>query len=363
MNRTIAKKILLGPLDWGLGHTTRCIPLAQHLQQLGATVFFAGTAAQIAFFRKSVPDIQPLLLEGYGVTYAQTRRGFLPHLLKQLPHIFRCIRREHLWLDQMVQHYGFDGILSDNRYGLWHSRIPSVFITHQPGLQTGLGNGTNHLFAQFHQRLMRRFGAVWLVDRSESTGLSGALAHPSVLPEQARYIGLLSQFAAPDSTPSRKAGILILLSGPEPQRTLLSNRLWQQVQGFHQQVIFVEGRADAPERRAAGSVWWFAQLNAAELMPFMQSAAYVVCRSGYSTLMDAAVLGLSLVLIPTPGQTEQEYLGRELFRNGQALCYRQESFDLQKALEAAATFPFRPLGIPEDAHAFKAPLDAWYRQL
>jgi UDP:flavonoid glycosyltransferase YjiC (YdhE family) len=346
-----------------LGHTTRCIPLARHLLRLGATVFVAGTAAQTAFFRKSVPEVQALPLEGYQVTYARTRQGFLPHLLKQLPRIFTCIRREHQWLNQMAEQHGFEGILSDNRYGLWHPRIPSVLITHQPGLKTGLGRRADQVFAPLHQRLMRRFKAIWLVDVPEAPGLSGELAHPARLPSQAQYIGPLSQFEAPAATASKSDRILILLSGPEPQRTLLSNQLWQQAQHLEQPVVFVEGRADVPERTATDQIRWFARLSAPELLPLMQSAAYIVCRSGYSTLMDAAVLGLKLILIPTPGQTEQEYLGVQWFRNGQALCYQQETFELQAALKTATTFSFQPLDQPDDARRFEPILEAWYQSL
>lgn len=367
MTQISGKKILLAPLDWGLGHTTRCLPLARHLQTLGAGLYFAGTESQISFFRKSVPEATFLPLEGYGIRYSQTRRGFMPTLLRQLPGIFQTIRREHQWLLQAAEEHRFQGILSDNRYGLWHPQIPSVFLTHQPSLKTGFGPAADAVFARLHQSLMRHFGGIWLVDNPAFPGLSGDLAHPTVLPPNACYIGLLSQFEegkisgnfAPEN------GLVILLSGPEPQRGILSQKLWEQVKEFPEMPIaFIEGRPDAPERAPISpNLRWFAQLDATALAPLLQSARYVISRSGYSTLMDAAVLGLKLILIPTPGQTEQEYLGKTLFRDQKALCFRQEDFSLREALEDAARFPFLPLGNPEDAWRFVPVLEDWYNRL
>ncbi len=387
MTHPSEKKILLSPLDWGLGHTTRCIPLARHLLGMGARVFFAGTETQIAFFRKSFPEISFLPLRGYKVRYSQTRRGFMPHLLRQLPGIFKTIRHEHEWLLREAAKHRFDGILSDNRYGLWHPEIPSVFLTHQPGLKTGFGAGADALFARLHQGLMQNFREIWLVDIPEKPGLSGALAHPSLLPPNARYIGLLSQFtdskwalhSVAPLPPEAEAGgeasgnpfsspqnaLVILLSGPEPQRSILSQKLWEQIAGFPEMpVVFIEGRADAPQRTAiSGNIRWQAQADAATLRPLLQGVQYVISRSGYSTLMDAAVLGLRLILIPTPGQTEQEYLGQMLLRDQKALCFRQEDFCLKNALEAAEKFPFLPLGFPENARQFVPVLEAWYGRL
>ena len=362
-----AKKILLSPLDWGLGHTTRCLPLARQLQTLGAQLYFAGTETQIAFFRKSAPEATFLPLEGYNVRYAQSRQGFMPKLLRQIPGIFQSIRREHEWLLETAEKHHFDGILSDNRYGLWHPKIPSVLLTHQPGLKTGFGRAADAFFARFHQRLMRRFRDIWLVDFPEFPGLSGDLAHPSVLPQNSRYIGLLSQFEKPEISGNFPAsnGLVILLSGPEPQRSILSQKLWEHVKEFPEiPVVFIEGKADAPERRPVSpNLRWLAQLDAAALAPLLQSVRYVISRSGYSTLMDAAVLGLKLILIPTPGQTEQEYLGRMLFQDEKALCFRQEDFKLKAALEAAKEFPFLPMLKKEDAWLFISVLERWYHSL
>ncbi len=286
----------------------------------------------------------------------------MPKLLKQFPRIFRTIQQEHKWLLQTAKTHGFDGVVSDNRYGLWHPKTPTVFLTHQPGLKTGLGYFTDRIFARLHQRMMRRFEEVWIVDKPESPGLSGALAHPDFLPKNARYVGLLSQFEKAQKAVAKNT-LLILLSGPEPQRSILSEKLWQQVQNCPLPVVFVEGKADAPKRLSTHNIRWEAQLDASALLPVLQSARYVVCRSGYSTLMDATVLNLELLLIPTPGQTEQEYLGALLHQKQQALCYRQEDFSLKTALTEAAGFPFLPLGKAEDAHLFRRALEEWYKQI
>ncbi len=331
----------MAPLDWGLGHTTRCIPLLRHLRLLGADVLFAGTVSQHRFVQSQLPDVECLPLQGYNVTYARTGHGFLPKLLSQLPRLQRTIRAEHRWLEALAAQRPIDGVLSDNRYGLWHPKIPSVILTHQLRVRTGLGNLADGIFQKLHYRLLDRFGACWVVDIPESPGLSGLLAHPALMPQNARYIGPLSQFEGATG-PVAKKHLLILLSGPEPQRTLLSDLLWPQALELGLPVVFVEGKRDAPQRDSTATVQWRAQTGGDELRDLLQAASYTVCRSGYSTLMDAAILNARLIVVPTPGQTEQAYLGQQLQANNRVLCHRQDRFSLQEALAAAQRQPYEP---------------------
>ncbi|RYD55536.1 MAG: glycosyl transferase family 28 [Sphingobacteriales bacterium] len=357
------KKILVAPLDWGLGHTTRCAPIIRHLLHAGHDVTVAGNAAQTNWLSGSFPGIRTIPLDGYNIRYGRTRRGLIGSILRQIPHILKTISREHQWLLQVQKDEQFDGIISDNRYGLHHPEVPSVIMTHQLQIHTGMGLAADSLLRSMHYRYLQRFSECWVVDVPGQPNLSGSLAHPPVMPANGKYIGLLSQLD-PARQQAAEKHLLVLLSGPEPQRSLLSDLLWQQVQGYDGSVAFVEGGDDISSRTSIPShITYYTRITKDALQPLLTNAGMVVCRSGYSTLMDLACLGKKAILIPTPGQTEQEYLGRYLQAEQVYLSMPQEGFNLNKALQQAKTFPYRQLDITEDYSVYKVVLNQWVDRL
>lgn len=359
-----AKHILIVPLDWGLGHTTRCIPLIQYLLQQGHGVTVAGNALQHKILNAACPGIIMLLLPGYEVKYSRSRKGFLWSILRQLPRLLRTVRREHQWLLNVTATQQVDGIISDNRYGLHHPELPAAIMTHQLEVRTGMGNFFDRLLRPLHYRYLQRFGQCWVVDVAGTPNLAGSLSHPPVLPAQTRYIGWLSHLQQPQAGPAGDY-LLVVLSGPEPQRTILADRLWRQaLLHQQQQIVFVEGNAAAGEReQQAAHIQWHAHLPGAALQPLLAGASMVICRSGYSTLMDLVLLGKKAILIPTPGQTEQEYLGRYLCDQGIFYSADQEGFRLEAALAAARDFPFKKLEAAGGHAQFIPVLEEWLMRL
>lgn len=358
-----AKKILVAPLDWGLGHTTRCVPLVRHLQEKGHTVTVAGNKTQLKYLSNAFPGIKTISLDGYDISYGKTRWGFVWSILRQLPHIFRTVRQEHQWLLHIQKEHQFDGIISDNRYGLHHAGVPCAIMTHQLQVRTGMGGSSDRLLRGMHYRYLERFKDCWIVDVPGKPNLSGNLAHPKVLPKNARYIGLLTQLDA-GRQPAAETHLLILLSGPEPQRTMLSKLLWQQLQDHPGAVVFVEGTEDAPHPANIPShITYYTRITKDALQPLLTNAGMVVCRSGYSTLMDLASLDKKAILIPTPGQTEQEYLADYLQTEQVYLSLPQQDLDLEMALKQAETFPFRPIPLAEGYTLYQEVLDQWLKQL
>lgn len=334
MPQTSARKILIAPLDWGAGHTTRCLPLIAHLRALGHQPVFAGNAAQQAIVRSHMgADVTMLPLEGYNITYSPLNRLLQAGLLLQAPRILAAIKAEHEWLLRTVADNSIDGIISDNRYGLWHPTVPSVIITHQLQVLTGAGEVADAAVRQLHYRMLARFGQVWVPDVPEENGLAGRLAHPLALPPHTTYIGWLSRYAGSASAPAAThAPLLVLLSGPEPQRTLLSQLLWQQALRHDGPVLFAEGTDHATRpAHIPPHVQWCTRLAGDDLQKALQEAALVVCRSGYSTLMDLAATGNRALLIPTPGQTEQEYLARHLEKKGEHMATPQSASLIRRA--------------------------------
>ena len=367
--------ILVAPLDWGLGHTSRCVPVIRHLLERGCRVTAAGTEAQQSFLQQTFQEetasgaLRLRTLAGYNVRYAKTGSGFLPRILRQVPRILRTIRAEHRWLQAIVEEEGIDGIISDNRYGLHHARVPSVILTHQLSPRTGLGTWMDGMLRRFHYRALRKFDDCWIVDVATSPGMSGALAHPPALPRNARHIGLLSQFSdanfqAPAGT-SPAGHLLILLSGPEPQRTMLSQKLWAQLRHYELPAVFIEGRADAliPDH-IPPNITHHRRLTSTTLKPLLEAASAVICRSGYSTLMDLVALRKRAVTIPTPGQTEQEYLAEMLAARGIFATARQEDFSLPKALVQLQSLRQSNQEIStEDFRIFQRVADDWLTSL
>jgi UDP:flavonoid glycosyltransferase YjiC (YdhE family) len=355
------KVILVAPLDWGMGHTTRSVPVIQHLRSQGHTVVFAGNDWQSSYISKTFGDIETIELDGYDVHYSHSGARFMISLFSQLPKLLKTIRHEHEWLLRVAATRHFDGIITDNRYGLYHPRIPSVIMTHQVLAQSGMGDIADRLTSKLHYKQLAKFNQCWVVDVPGKPNLAGKLAHPHTLPRNAQYIGLLSQI---EQATTKKEHLLVLLSGPEPQRTMLSQILWKQVQQYKDKLVFIEGSNDCPTpENIPGNIQYHKRVTKEVLQPLLENASMVICRSGYSSLMDLAVLDKPAVLIPTPGQTEQEYLGRHLHKEGVFYCAPQKTFDLQKVLAEVPTFPFKKLPLQNAHTQYKGVIDNWLAKL
>ncbi len=320
--------------------------------QRGMKVLFAGNEWQQRFINSSIEGVETAGLEGYEVQYSRSKSGFMPVLMMQVPKLLLKIQKEQEWLQNLTAERKIDGIVSDNRYGLYHDSIDSVFMTHQLSVITGLGSTSDSLVRKLHYRLIERFRRCWIVDLPGKPNLSGKLAHPRTLPRNAEYLGLLSQLHYDGKAKGEVAGgdyILVLLSGPEPQRSILSDLLWQQAVKLEEKIVFVEGSMSAGRKASVPRhIEYHLQLTKQHLVPLMENAEVVICRSGYSTLMDLTALGKKAILIPTPGQTEQEFLGQHLQEQGSFLCRKQEEFDLFEAISSVKDFPFN-LNMPPDS--------------
>jgi len=359
-----AKNILVAPLDWGLGHTTRCVPIIRYLRSLGHQVIFAGNEWQRSFTRATFVNIPNVDLEGYNISYSKWNRFAQAGVLSQLPGLHKRITDEHKWLAQTAHGLKLDGIVSDNRYGIFHEDIPSVIMTHQLQVQTGMGNLMDRMVQKIHYKYLDRFDATWVVDSPVSPGLGGILSHAPILPKESRYIGLLSQFEGVETDNTKGDDLLILLSGPEPQRTDLSRILWQEVQGYNGKVIFVEGSNSAVAHASIPKhITYYKLLANEQLVPLLAGAGIVICRSGYSTLMDLVALHKKAILIPTPGQTEQKYLGKHLHETGVFYTTRQIGFHLNDALKESEHFPYNSLSLKGAYSVYKQVIDDWLQAL
>ncbi len=333
-------RILVAPLDWGLGHTTRCIPVIKALLKQGTEVIIAGNKIQEKVLSAEFPDCKFLFLEGYGVAYSATRKGFLWKMMQQLPRIASAIQHENSWLNEVLARENIDGVISDNRFGLYTSKIPSVFITHQLRIQTGLGQLADGIAQRVNYRYINRFSQVWVPDFQGPQNLAGILSHPSLMPAtNVVYVGPLTRMHQ-RSPVNEAGGILFIFSGPEPQRSFFEQKVLAQLQDIQQKVTIVRGKPLQEDLPLIEDAVIYNHLPGNEMELIMRSASCIVCRSGYSSVMDINALGLRSILIPTPGQTEQEYLADYLVQKKFAIKASQDDFNLRDLLQKAAGFTY-----------------------
>jgi UDP:flavonoid glycosyltransferase YjiC (YdhE family) len=352
-------KILVCPLDWGLGHAARCIPLIRALKASHEVVVAAGGAGR-ALLAREFPDLRVLDFPGYRVRYARRALFFFPYLLLQAPFLMAGLRSERRRLEALAAEENAGLVISDGRYGCRLAHIPSVLVTHQLFLRIPGGPQARSLLFAFHARLLRRFSEVWVPDWPGASNLSGELGHGPRLPKNIRYIGPLSRFPEgsaanpassipPSGKPKRDTPLIVAaVSGPEPQRSLFEEKLRIELDGRIGTRVLLRGRpaqspGPAPEI-IEGRLNVFDHLDGPALENLFRAADLVVSRSGYTTVMEMAALGLKRVLVvPTPGQTEQEYLADHLQKQGAALRQEQDHLDLESALRDSTTsgFPSR----------------------
>jgi uncharacterized protein (TIGR00661 family) len=334
------KKLLVAPLDWGLGHATRCVPIIRDLLNNNCEVWLAAEGAQEKLLREEFPLLPFLPLKGYRIKYA--KNGMTGKLLIQIPSILRSVKEENNWLKKQVARHGFDVVISDNRYGLYHEKVFSVFITHQLRIKSSLGKWSEDALQKWNYKLISKFNECWIPDEKEENNLAGELSHPAKLPSiPLKYIGSLSRFKKSDIE-EIKDHLLVILSGPEPQRTILENKIIDQIVNYPGTATIIRGLPGEKNiLLSTNSIHFYNHLNTDELNKEMMRCEFIIGRSGYSTVMDIAALQKKSILIPTPGQTEQEYLADHLLKRRFAFCVAQKYFSLQQSIEGARSFEYQ----------------------
>lgn len=336
-------RVLVAPLDWGLGHATRCIPVIYELQKQNTDVWLAGEKAQERLLKSEFPHLPFLPLRGYRVRYSRSASGLWLTLLRQMPRIWRTVQREKKWLAHMVKRHQFDLVISDNRFGLSHPAIPCIFMTHQLTIRTSLGKWLDKQAQRMNYQFVRKFTECWVPDLKQEPNLGGQLSHPVVFPETpVRYAGILSRLDKKADRPE-PGRLFISLSGPEPQRTIWEDKLINDIVSYNGQATIVRGLPDSEKILPSTThIRFYNHLPSTEYAEEMSKAEWIICRSGYSTVMDIARMGKKAVLVPTPGQPEQEYLARHLSENGFAPFISQAQFSIVAAIKAANSFNYKP---------------------
>lgn len=309
----------------------------------GRQVVIAADGRPLALLKAEFPNVETTPLPGYDIRHPDSG-PMAAAMARQLPKIARGIIREHRWLRRFAKNRPLSLIISDNRFGLWHPRLPCVYLTHQLRIKLPPA-WTRHetLLRRLHEWVVSRYTECWVPDFAGEANLSSDLSHGSSLPGNVRYVGVLSRFALGRSNPplpppsiegeeATPHDIIAMLSGPEPQRSIFEELILMQLSTTELRALVVGGRTEEYEDEwITDRVRVVSRMTSRELEEAFRGAAVVLARPGYSTLMDLAVLGKPAILVPTPGQTEQEYLAGRLASSGAYVVMTQPKFDLARA--------------------------------
>lgn len=319
--------VLVSALNWGIGHATRCIPVICSLIRKDFEVIIAGNGASLDLLKMEFPQLQSEYLPGVEITYGKSGMTIAGMML-QVPGFIYKTFREHRALNRLVKRKKIQIVISDNRYGLWNEKCISVFICHQINVRLPSAvSFAEKTLNYFLKKSILKFNSCWVPD-TEEHALAAELSEASTLP--VKYIGPLSRFY--ESTPAQDEiyEVLVVLSGPEPQRSILEEKLTLHLNRSNRQTLFVRGLTSEHRNWVEGSVTFVNSLPTPLLHFHLLKSKYIICRSGYSSLMDLSAVKRSAVIIPTPGQTEQEYLGT-MHHMKSHFCMSQEAMDLSAA--------------------------------
>lgn len=336
------KKILICPLDWGLGHATRCIPIIKELINQGADVYIGVDNRPLDLLKKEFPDLKFITIPGMNINYPQGM-FMLPKLFIFIKNFIRNINKEHIFLQQLMNEHKFDIVISDNRYGLWNKNVLSIFITHQiivkvPSWLSFL----NPLIFRFSKKHIDNFDKIWIPDFDGEDNLSGDLSHLYFISSnKTTFIGILSRFhKSIHKTEDFKYDLTIILSGTEPQRTQFESLIINQLINANLNVAILKGTPETSLNLStfSNSIVMYPHLEADKMQAIIESSKVILSRSGYSTIMDLATIGKNAIFIPTPDQTEQEYLANRLTDKGLIYHQKQKDFNLETALKKCENF-------------------------
>ncbi|XLS28772.1 glycosyltransferase [Flavobacteriaceae bacterium M23B6Z8] len=320
------KRILVAPLNWGLGHAARCIPIIKELQQAGFIPILGSDGDSLLLLQKEFPNLESIELPSYQISYPKKGNHFRFKMLWDTPKLVNAIKNEKKAIKRIVDTQQVDGIISDNRLGVHHKKIPSVFVTHQLNVLSG---NTTWLSSKIHRSFIKKYNECWVPDVARKPNLSGRLGHLKNSKLPVKYIGPLSRLEKKMLPEAYE--LMVILSGPEPQRTLLEVKLLEELQKFHGKVLFVKGKLEQQqqiEERRNLRIYNF--MDSKDLEKALNESKIVLARSGYTTIMDLTKLEKKAFFIPTPGQYEQEYLARRLKIKGIVPSCPQHKFKLSK---------------------------------
>lgn len=333
------KKILIAPLDWGLGHATRCIPIINVLLTLNCKITIAAAPVVKALLQTEFPNLEFLDIYSYNIKYSRKKRWMALKILLQFPKIIRAVKHEHNWLRRLLTSRHFDIIISDNRYGFYSKNVISIFITHQLQIKTSANIGQDFVRSLTY-KYINHFSKCWVPDFKEKPNVAGSLSHPLTFPKiPTKYIGLLSRFEKAEHQ-NFTFKYLVVISGPEPQRTIFEQKIFKLMKLSDKNFLVVLGKpGNANSTYNEHNFKVHNHLTTLQLKQAFEQCEFVISRCGYTSVMEILSMQKKSILIPTTGQTEQEYLAKHLMKQNWCYTFPQDE-DFNANLKMAEKFVY-----------------------
>jgi UDP-N-acetylglucosamine transferase subunit ALG13 len=313
--------ILICPLEWGLGHAARMIPLARKLREMNNNVIIASGEEHLSLFRNELSGLSYVSFPGFKPDYSR----FLPQYISlffKIPALLYHIILEHQRVKKIITQHSVDIIISDNRFGLWNRKVTSVYVTHMPLIPFPKYLKFLEPIGVFlHRRIIRKYSLCFIPDLPGDLNLTGRLSHGIRLPDNVRYTGILSRFIDPGQSLNdnhvKFHHNTVILSGPESQREILKHKLVTLLRDNESQTVIFEGKpGKSGEILIIGNITFYSHLPAFRMKEIIEESEYIISRAGYTTIMELVSMNCTALIIPTPGQTEQEYLAEYLSKKG-----------------------------------------------
>ena len=328
------KKVIISALDWGLGHATRMIPIVQYFIANDWKVILASSGEAAVLWQQRFANLEFVDLPAYDFMYSH--KSMVANVISQLPKLNKAISKEHKIIENLVAEHKPDLIISDNRYGVYHSDVRSVFVTHQLQIIPPEAiSFTQDILRKMHERFINKFDQVWVPDFEGEGNLSGKLSHGFDTSLDVRYIGALSRFtySKPKAIENKELpNILVLISGPEPSRSNFEKLIIEKLINYSGDSVVLRGKPSEDIFESRNGIEIYNHLPDDKLINVIDKSDVIIARSGYSTIMDLFYIKKQAIFVPTPAQTEQEYIADRFMKSGMFLNMPERDFDLQKAI-------------------------------
>ena len=332
-----SKQFLIAPLDWGLGHATRCIPVIRALQQHGHQVLAATRGDTQKLLSAEFPGIECVPITGYNISYSSHPLLLMLKFPFMVARVYRCAALEHAEIEKIVSEKNIDCVISDQRFGCYSNNAYSVYISHQLCVKMpGISGMIEKAVSKRLRMAAERYNELWIPDREKEPNLTGDLAKKYPLPKNAHFIGILSRFSGHNAHPdeAHTRDLLVMLSGPEPQRTMFELKILNQLSSFDGTATVLRGTPQLTTKATMGkNIEILPHLPTSQTAKYLAGAKAVVCRGGYTTIMELVSLGKKAILVPTPGQTEQQYLCNRLASQGMFIMQKQSKLNIHEGIK------------------------------
>ena len=352
-------KIFITPLEWGNGHATRIVPIIRYIKSFSSEIII-GANRNKTFYENVFPDIKIVEVPPFDIIY---KKRTLISVLLFIPKFIKSIKADKNFITKFAKENNIDIIISDNRYGMYYSKSYNIIITHQLNIKL---NGFLKIFSpilrSFIKKYLKNFDECWIPDMHDiNINLTGDYSYHEFFKKiNIKYVGLLSQFDCYNNDfeeNKQDIDLLIMISGPEMHRTIFEKIVISQLMENKKEAIIVRGIKGSNIPKIIDNIIMYDFVYFDQYRDLIKRSKYIICRAGYTSIMDLIILNKKALLVPTPNHPEQEYLVKRLSDLGYFPYMNQDNFDINKAISILKNYDFKDFNLIFKEFNYKKQLD------